>query len=84
METPYRFATMRDRPKLCSSRPEQILPPLRGLDVRKYPAAGGVFFLDIPFYRTSQDLGANVLDFAANLEGSEVNLSLKRLHHGGI
>src|SRR6266404_5291933 len=27
-----------------------------GWKVRKYPATGGVFFLDFPFYRTSQDL----------------------------
>jgi hypothetical protein len=27
-----------------------------GWKVRKYPATGGVFFLDFPFYRTSRDL----------------------------
>jgi hypothetical protein len=27
-----------------------------GWRVRKYPAKGDVFFLDFPFYRTSQDL----------------------------
>jgi len=31
--------------------------------VRKYPATGGVFFLDFPFYRTYQDLA----DFSAGL-----------------
>jgi hypothetical protein len=36
--------------------PEKIAPPLRGLEIRKVPAAGEMFFLDFSFYRTSQDL----------------------------
>ena len=31
-----------------------------GWKVRKYPATGGVFFLDFPFYRTSRDLGRTI------------------------
>jgi hypothetical protein len=56
MEKTNRRAASRDESNLWGVRPEQIPTSLRGLEVRKYPAAGGVFFLDFPFYRTSQDL----------------------------
>jgi len=56
MEKTNRLIASGDKSNLWGARPEQILPSLRGLEVRKYPAAGEVFFLDFPFYRTSQDL----------------------------
>src|ERR1017187_5911614 len=60
MEKPNRLAGLRDRPKLWSARPEQILPPLRGLDVRTKilttSSRRRSFSLDIPIYRTSRDL----------------------------
>jgi hypothetical protein len=56
MEKPNPLIASHDKSNLWGARPEQILPSLRGLEVRKYPAAGEVFSLDFPFYRTSQDL----------------------------
>jgi len=56
MEKTNRLPASRGESNLWGVRPEQILPSLRGLEVRKYPAAGEVFFLDFSFYRTFQEL----------------------------
>jgi hypothetical protein len=56
MEKSNRLIATRDESNFWGARADQILPSLRGLEVRKYPAAGEVFFLDFPFYRTSQEL----------------------------
>jgi hypothetical protein len=56
MEKSNRLIATRDESNFWGARADQILPSLRGLEVRKYPAAGEVFFLDFPFYRTSRDL----------------------------
>ena len=56
MEKTNRLIASRDASNLSGARPEKIPPSLRGLEIRNDPAAGEVFFLDFPFYRTSQDL----------------------------
>jgi hypothetical protein len=49
MEKTNRLIASREESTLWGARPEQILPSLRGLEIRKYPAAGEVFFLTSPF-----------------------------------
>jgi hypothetical protein len=50
-----------DLPHLATSQiseasgQKKSFPHYVGWKVRKYPATGGVFFLDFPFYRTSWD-----------------------------
>src|SRR4029077_7104655 len=56
MEKTNRLIASRDKSNLWGARPEQILPSLRGLEVRKYPAAGEVFFLDFPSPETPSRL----------------------------
>ena len=55
---------------------EQILLNDVGCESRKIPAAGEVFFLDFPFYRTYHDLVSGGDDLGAK------TCLLNRLHHG--
>ena len=47
---------MAPQPSTWRGRSEQILLNPVGREAGKIPAEGDVFFLDIPLYRTSQDL----------------------------
>jgi hypothetical protein len=50
------YVTVRSEPSSWSGRLDQLLLNDTGWKTRKNPAAGEVFFLDIPLYRTSQPL----------------------------
>ena len=52
---PNRWDTAARTPSLWRGRSEQISLDQVGWEARKTPAAGEVFFLDFPLYRTSQD-----------------------------
>jgi hypothetical protein len=56
---PNRWATAARTPSLWRGRSEQISLDQVGWEARKTPAAGEVFFLDFPLYRTSRELGWN-------------------------
>jgi hypothetical protein len=56
MEKMNRLTASREESNLWGARPEQTLPSLRGLESQKISGGRRSFFLDFPFYRTSQEL----------------------------
>src|ERR1700681_4580345 len=62
MEKPNRLIASRDESNLWGARREQTLPSLRGLESQKISGRRRGFFLDFPFYRTSQVLGCIICE----------------------
>jgi hypothetical protein len=77
---PNRWATAPCTPSQGRDRSEQISLAHVGWEARKTPAAGEVFFLDFPLYRTSQalalrkqELGAKQMDTVDKKQASTGN-----------
>src|SRR4029077_16891349 len=73
---PNRWAIMPRTPSLWRGRSKRLSLVHVGWEARKTPAAGEVFFLDFPLYRTSQDLAAVPSDVAPSQPIFEDSLSV--------